>query len=167
MLHYIEWIDEIGEGILQCPWDVAIEGNKLYVTDAKLHKVFRFSLSGNYEVSFGGYGITVGKFNTPKGIAICDSFIYISDTDNQRVVALKDKGSYIEFLRWLYPDLQENNYILDIEVDQRGVIYACDVARSKILKFSPELISHCYSFGAYGTGVNQFRRACLYKIQPS
>jgi|GEM_PF-1253903 len=153
----LAWIDEIGEAYLQHPWDLEVEGNKLYVIDAGLHKVFRFSLSGNYEVSYGGYGFTQGKFNEPKGIAISGNHIYISDTDNQRVVALKDRRTYFEFLKWLYPDLSENVYLLDIEVDQRGVIYACDGARSKIIKFSPNLTSHCYSFGCYGAGVNQFK----------
>jgi len=151
------WIDAIGAGILEKPWDVEVEGDKLYVIDAGLHKVVRFSLSGVYQLSYGGYGFTQGKFNAPKGIAVFGSLIYISDTDNHRVVCLRDRGEYIQFVKWLYPDLPENVYLLDIEVDQRGVVYTCDGARSKILKFSPGLVSHCYSFGNYGTEINQFK----------
>jgi parallel beta-helix repeat protein len=152
----LAWIDEIGTSVLDEPWDLEVEGNKLYVIDAGSDKVYRFSLSGNYEISYGGYGSAEGYFKNPKGIAIYSDSLYISDTDNRRIVALRDRGTYIEFLRWKYPDLYQNRCLLDIEVDPRGVIYVCDGARSKILKFSPSLLSHCYSFGDYGTGINQF-----------
>ncbi|MGB9722233.1 MAG: NHL repeat-containing protein, partial [bacterium] len=161
------WGSEIGNGILEKPWDVEVEGNKLYVIDAGAHKVFRFSLTGNYELSYGGYGVTEGKFRGPRGIGVYGNLIYISDTDNRRVVCLRDRGGYIQFVKWLYPDLPENVYLLDIEVDQRGVVYACDGARSKILKFSPLLKTHCYSFGNYGAGINQFRHPRGMYIQDS
>ncbi|MEO0162683.1 MAG: NHL repeat-containing protein, partial [candidate division WOR-3 bacterium] len=151
------WINEIGEEILEKPWDVEIEGNKIYVVDAGLHKVFRFSLTGGYELSYGGYGSTQGKFNAPKGIAVFGNLIYISDTENRRVVVLRDWGNIITFVRWLYPEINQNHYFLDMEVDNRGVVYLCDGAQSRILKFSPGLKTHCYSFGGYGAGMNQFR----------
>jgi hypothetical protein len=71
----LAWIGVIGAGILEKPWDVEIEGDKLYVIDAGLHKVFRFSLSGAYQLSYGGYGFTEGKFNKPKGIAVFGNLI--------------------------------------------------------------------------------------------
>ncbi len=106
----LAWINEIGNGVLVRPWDVEVEGNRLYVIDEGLHKLFRFSLTGTYELSYGGYGVTEGKFNKPKGIAIYGNLIYISDTENRRVVVLRDYGGYIGFVRWLYPEINENHY---------------------------------------------------------
>lgn len=150
----LQWHDTFGFGFLVSPFDVAVNGNHVYVVDAGNNKVLRFRTDGTLECTYSGSG--VGSLSSPKGIAVFDDCIYITDTGNKRIILLKDYGNSMGFVRAQVVDVNKERLYLDIETDTAGCVYVADAMQNKILKFSKELEYHLYSFGSYGTDINQF-----------
>lgn len=65
--------------------------DELYVLDSGNNRVLKYTLPVNpgdalvYVSQFGSYGSGVGQFNNPGAIATDDTFVYIADTDNNRI----------------------------------------------------------------------------------
>ncbi len=58
----------------------------IYVVDALGNKIIQYGWSGGTDVEWGGNSIQSNQFSNPKGIVIDNAgFIYISDTDNNRI----------------------------------------------------------------------------------
>ncbi len=79
------------------PEDVTVdsEGN-IYVVDAALNYLFKFSAAGEEQQSFGGAGSGEKQFNQPHGVAFFNKTVYVADTGNNRIVRFKlstDVGS--------------------------------------------------------------------------
>ncbi len=78
-------------GSLGQPWDVALAGTTLYVTEASNNRVSEFnvaSVAGPYPYlgNFGSAGTGNGKFNRPLGIAVdAAGNIYVVDYGNSRI----------------------------------------------------------------------------------
>ena len=72
------------------PEDVTVdpEGN-IFVVDADLHFMFKFSAAGEELQSFGGSGSGENEFNAPHGVAFFDKTLYVADTGNNRIVRFK------------------------------------------------------------------------------
>ncbi|MCX7996034.1 MAG: NHL repeat-containing protein [candidate division WOR-3 bacterium] len=150
----LQWLDTFGAGFLMAPYDLAVSGNSIYVVDAGNNKVLRFGKDGTLQCMYAGSG--VGALLTPKGIAVYADYLYITDTGNRRIVLLKDYGTSIGFVRAQTIDVGLDRLYLDIEVDTTGCVYLADAMQNKIVKFSKGLEHYLYSFGSYGTNINQF-----------
>ena len=75
-------IDTIGPSNLNGPYDVAIHGTTLYVTDLNSSQVSEFNISKPTQATFLGAwsGTGSGKFTSPRGISIDTAGnIYIVD----------------------------------------------------------------------------------------
>jgi DNA-binding beta-propeller fold protein YncE len=72
------------------PEDVTVdlEGN-IYVVDADLDFMFKFSALGDELQSFGGSGSGEKQFNKPHGVGFFDKTLYVADTGNNRIVRFK------------------------------------------------------------------------------
>jgi hypothetical protein len=72
------------------PEDVTVdnEGN-IYVVDAGLDYLFKFSAAGDEQQSFGGAGAGEKQFNQPHGVAFFNKTVYVADTGNNRIVRFK------------------------------------------------------------------------------
>lgn len=72
------------------PEDVTVdaEGN-IFVVDAGLNALFKFSSQGNELQSFGSPGSGEKQFNQPSGVAFFNKTLYIADTGNNRIVRFK------------------------------------------------------------------------------
>jgi hypothetical protein len=77
-------------GKFSAPEDVTVdpEGN-IYVVDADLDHVFKFSSQGDELQSFGDSGSGEKQFNQPHGVAIFDKTLYVADTGNNRIVRFR------------------------------------------------------------------------------
>ncbi len=72
------------------PEDVAVdaEGN-IYVIDAELNALLKFSATGEEQQSFGSAGSGEKQFRNPQGVAFFDKTLYVADTGNNRIVRFK------------------------------------------------------------------------------
>ncbi|MCL4703784.1 hypothetical protein KJ068_01410 [bacterium] len=72
------------------PEDVTLdtEGN-IYVIDAELNYLFKFSAAGEEQQSFGEAGAGEKQFQNPRGVAFFDQTLYVADTGNNRIVRFK------------------------------------------------------------------------------
>lgn len=107
------------------PTDVAIASDgRIYVTDGhetqSNHRVMRFSASGDFEKSFGGFGSGPGQFNVPHAIAIdAQDRLYIADRDNNRVQVFDADGNFIA--QWTGFGRPSG-----IDIDADGTLYVSD-----------------------------------------
>ncbi|MEO0129958.1 MAG: NHL repeat-containing protein [candidate division WOR-3 bacterium] len=150
----LKWLNTFGEAFLMFPYDLSVSGNNIYVVDAGNNKVFRFGLDGILQCVYSGSG--VGVLSSPKGIAVYGDCIYITDTGNRRIVLLKDYGTSMGFVRARTIDVGQDRLYLDRETDMAGCVYLVDALQNKIIKISKGLEHYLYSFGSYGTNINQF-----------
>ncbi len=82
--------DIFAAGKFSMPEDVTVdaEGN-IYVIDADLHYLFKFSATGDELQSFGGAGTGEKQFQQPHGVAFFDKTLYVADTGNNRIVRFR------------------------------------------------------------------------------
>lgn len=78
------------------------ESGNLFVTDTINHQVLKRTGSGNYLSDFGSAGSGDGELNNPRGIAIkrpgaagLTPFVYVADTDNNRISIWAPTGSVL------------------------------------------------------------------------
>lgn len=87
-----------GEGDLFHPTNIAIEGNKLYVSDTTNFRVQIFSLAGEPLSRFGQVGDKPGMFSRPKGIAVDhEGRIYVADAAFENVQVFNKKHQLLLF----------------------------------------------------------------------
>ena len=72
------------------------ENMRVYVTDARLHRICVFDLEGTFVRSWGGYGSDPGQFAAPKGIDMdFEGNIYVCDSGNHRVQVFDTVGNLV------------------------------------------------------------------------
>lgn len=75
------------------PYGVAVANGFLYVADSYNHRIRKIDLANNAVTTLAGqssYGIadgtgTAAMFRYPRGLAVADGFLYVADTDNDRI----------------------------------------------------------------------------------
>ena len=72
------------------PEDVTVDREKnIYVIDAGLNRLLKFTAAGREMHSFGEFGSGERQFNHPQGVAFFDRTVYVADTGNNRIVRFK------------------------------------------------------------------------------
>ncbi len=67
--------------------DIAVDGlGNIFVTMASASEVWKFSRNGQLLLKFGQDGSLEDRLNNPRGIDSYQQYIYVADTDNDRVV---------------------------------------------------------------------------------
>ena len=90
------FMQRIGCGTLNCPWDVAVHKGEVFVADFGNHHVAVFSQDGELIRTIGSQGTGPGQLKYPTGVAISpDGELYVSDSNNHRVQVLTPQGVYI------------------------------------------------------------------------
>ena len=83
---FIRVFGQEGEGKLDGPTALHIADKCVYVSDLCHHRIVVYETSGQFVTSFGRKGQREGEFKCPLCIISCaDGFIYVCDTDNNRV----------------------------------------------------------------------------------
>jgi peptidylamidoglycolate lyase len=90
-----------GAGRFRLPHGLSVDANNnIWLTDAALHQVFKFSHDGELRLTLGEAGIPrwdVGHFNRPTDVAVrADGGFYVTDGyEAQRIVQFDAQGRYV------------------------------------------------------------------------
>lgn len=140
------------------PAGLAIDGDKLYLTDVAQSQVLVYSLNGQKLLTIGKPGKGDGELSSPNGVSYSAGKIYVSDTGNDRVVVFDDQGKFLAKFNGSTTTSKTSVLInpRGIGVDAKGTVYVVSNLTSKVHGFSEqgEII---LTFGENGTGDGQFR----------
>jgi len=133
-------IQAFGETGEMKPGDVAILGNKLFVTDLKNHQIQVLDkTSGEFLYAIGSAGSADGQFVYPTNLALGpDGNLYVSDTGNFRVEVFSPEGRFIRKLGEIGTSLGKFARPKGISVDRDGRIYVVDAAFQNVQVFDSE-----------------------------
>ena len=121
-----------------CPCGIAVDDNSdMYVTDSKVHKVVKLSLSGEILKSVGGKGSDPGELNCPHGIAHRDSRLFVCDRDNHRIIIFDLDLNVIGYFGCFGTVEQQFKYPVDLCFDIEGNMYVVDSGNNRVQVFSP------------------------------
>lgn len=137
-------LDSWGAGQFLLPHGLTIDSQgNVWLTDAGLHQVFKYSPEGEKQLTLGEAGVPgsdQGHFNLPTDIAVLpDGSFYVSDGyGNTRIVKFSAAGVY-EF-EWGTKGNKPGQFDLPhgITLDAAGRVYVCDRSNSRIQTFDPE-----------------------------
>ena len=139
---------------LNKPVGLFVSADRLYVTDIGDHDIKVFSLDGQLQNRFGGFGQGDGQFSYPNGVAADKSGnIYVSDSNNGRVQVFDRDGRY----KFTFASSEKRLFSLPrgIAVDGLGRIHVVDVFNHKVLVFDHNG-SLLFTYGEQGSAVDAF-----------
>jgi uncharacterized protein (TIGR03663 family) len=136
------------------PRGLAIDAtDNVLVADTGNKRILRVSPNGQLLQVVGGAGRTAGRFSEPVGLAVGgpDASVYVADTWNKRIQKLDRTLEPVA--QWAVPGWEGRGVINKpyVVVDKRGVIYASDPERSRILRFDAQgRLDAAITLGALG-----------------
>jgi DNA-binding beta-propeller fold protein YncE len=135
------------------PVDVAISGNRLYVTDVANHKVHVLDkLSGDTLFAFGNPGPGEGEMVHPTNVAIGpDGNVYVTDTNNFRVQVFTPDGDFVRKIGSAGTGFGQFGRPKGVAVDRDGILYVVDAAFENVQMFNEQGQVLMY-FGGSGNG---------------
>ena len=130
-----------GNGQFDRPFGLLLVGDRLYVSDANLHRVQYFSATtGQYIGRFGSNGKGNGQFD-PHGMSTDGKGnILVADFSNKRVQVFKEDGTFVQVI-------QCDRQVFDVAVDNEGKIYVTFYNYLNHLQvFSPDGKTHLNTY---------------------
>ena len=130
-----------GNGQFEYPWGLLLVGDRLYVSDHKLHRVQYFSATtGQYIGQFGSNGNGNGQFSSPRGMSTDGKGnILVADYSNKRVQVFKEDGKFVQVI-------QCDGNATDVAVDDEGKIHVTIQNQHHVQVFSPDGKTHLYTY---------------------
>jgi sugar lactone lactonase YvrE len=84
------------EGFIRQSTNIALQNDRLYVSDFGDFNVKKYSLEGEYQGVVGGYGNSPGRFTRPKGIALDrEENMYVVDAAFENVQIFNARGELL------------------------------------------------------------------------
>ena len=128
-----------GNGELDRPAGLAINGDTIFITDSRNHRVQKFSLDGSYIGQFGSFGSGEGELNMPWGIGLDkDGNVYVADWRNDRVQEFTTDGEWRASFGQSGDAVGQFNRPNGVAVDAEGDIYVADWLNNRVQVLSPE-----------------------------
>jgi DNA-binding beta-propeller fold protein YncE len=145
------FIRAIGESGQFKPVDVAIGGDRLYVTDIKHHQVHALDKeSAEVLFSFGEAGSDPGQLFHPTNLSVAsDGTIYVTDTTNFRVQQFDAEGEFIRVIGAQGMSYGTFARPKGIALDRDDNIYVVDAAFQNVQILAPDA-APLLSFGRSG-----------------
>lgn len=127
---------------MEAPAYVAINDqlNRVYVSDAKAHRVFVFDKTGKFLFRFGeGSSLGVDALFGPQGMAIAaDGTVYIAEIFRSRISVFDADGAYLRSFGERGDTIWTFDHPKSIAFDSEGHLYITDARRGKIVVYSRE-----------------------------
>lgn len=128
-----------GNGELDRPAGLAINGDTIFITDSRNHRVQKFSLDGSYIGQFGSFGSGEGELNMPWGIGLDkDGNVYVADWRNDRIQEFSADGEWRASFGQSGDAVGQFNRPNGVAVDAEGDIYVADWLNNRVQVLSPE-----------------------------
>jgi DNA-binding beta-propeller fold protein YncE len=155
----------IGEKGQFKPVDVAISGDRLYVTDLLQQKVYVLNKSTGETLStFGEVGQGPGQLVHPTSLAIGpDGTVYVSDTTNFRIQQFTADGEYIRDIGQVGTGVGSFARPKGISVDREGRIYVVDAGFQNVQIFDEQGRALMF-FGGSGNERGQMSLPTVVKV---
>jgi len=78
---------------LRSPRGIAVTADRIYVSEADLHRIRVFPREGEGDTVLGGLGSDPGRFQSPAGVAVDeDGLLFVADSGNHRIQKLDAAG---------------------------------------------------------------------------
>ena len=154
------------------PTGIAVDqGGSIYIGDSGNHRIKKFDASGHLLTQWGIAGQEPCQFRAITNIKVDRSgIVYVVDRDNfsgpseSRIQKFTSYGQFIEMFERKGPDVEQFEFVVDLEVSPDGIVYVMAVKLSanrrraqacRIEKFTPEgeLMAH---WGKIGRGDGEF-----------
>ena len=131
---FLRAIGEVGQFR---PVDVAILGDRLYISDSENQKIHVLNkLTGETQFSFGGSGDDAGEMVHPTNLAVGpDGSIYVSDTTNFRVQQFTPEGEFVRAIGSVGTSIGKFARPKGVAVDKEGRLYVVDAAFQNVQIF--------------------------------
>jgi sugar lactone lactonase YvrE len=122
------------------PGDVAVAGDRLFVTDLKGHQIQVLDKrTGELLKKIGGPGAREGEFHYPTNLAVGpDDSLYVTDTMNFRVQKLTLEGKFVKSYGTVGDGLGQFSRPKGVAVDREGRMYISDAAFENVQIFDRE-----------------------------
>lgn len=112
------------------PVDVEVDSDgKVYIVDADASSVYVLDSFYKYSFTINSFNNEQGvadAFSNPQGVFVNDSYIYVCDTDNSRIVIFDKSGNFIKTVAQPVSNLFEDDAIykpVAIAVDEYGRMF--------------------------------------------
>lgn len=152
-----------GEQTLNMPHDIAIDAEKVFVSDRLNHRIVVFSTEGDFLFSFGKYGKNVGEFNEPRGLFVSDKKLYVVDTKNHRIQIFTSNGVFLKMFG--EKGSKEGQFYEPKDIafsPDASIIYVADTSNHRIQALNIDGLP-LFSWGKYGKDEGSFRSpSCVF-----
>ena len=120
----------LGDGTAFKPSGIAIQGERIYVSDIKNHRILVIDRRSGKELHrFGGVGREKGKLSFPTNLALdIDSNVYVSEAFTGRVQKFSPDGKFLLQFGELGTSLGNLVRPKGVAVDRRRNLYVVDAA---------------------------------------
>lgn len=158
------WVDSFGSDVLNMPTsidyadygDMDLDNDDIFVTDGMHSKIFRFSRDGFLEMSYGGWGSSIGSVGYPTGIAVSavdslSNIFYLTDSRNHRVMRYRsDTDGPITAQSWYVFPMDVQRFVKGVDTDTDGNVYVIDNFTHLVTVFTPDLGTILRTYGNFG-----------------
>jgi len=158
------WVDSFGSDVLDMPTcidyadygDSDPDNDDILVADGMRSKIFRFSRNGFLEMTYGGWGSSIGSVGYPTGLAVSpvdslSNIFYLTDSRNHRVMRYRTStDGPISVDSWYVFPLDVQRYVKAAAADLEGNIYVIDNFTHLVTVFSPDLGTILRTYGSFG-----------------
>ncbi len=121
------------------PGDVAIAGDRLYITDLSHHAIEVLDKdSGKTLFKFGATGSKDGELYHPTNLALAGGYLYVADTGNYRIQKYTLDGTFVRSYGQIGSGLGQFARPKGVALDADGRMYVVDAAFENIQVFDAD-----------------------------